>query len=93
MALRDNECKGAAAVVGQLWELNLSQNLLIPDAMVFSEQVDDLSVEIALQWTSGVTGHILSYANDSPTTQGGMHVEGFSKALTDMVKANAGSAD
>jgi DNA gyrase subunit B len=82
-----------ADVVAQLRELNLSQDLLFPDAVVFSEQVDDLSVEIALQWTNGVNEQICSYANGSPTTQGGMHVEGFSKALTDRVKANAGSAD
>ena len=66
-----------ADVVAQLRELNLSQDLLFPDAVVFSEQVDDLPVEIALQWTNGVNEQICSYANDSPTTQGGTHVEGF----------------
>jgi DNA gyrase subunit B len=82
-----------ADIVARLRELSLSQDLLFPDAVVFSEQADDLSVEIALQWTNGVTEQIHSYANDNPTTQGGMHVEGFSKALTDGVKAHAGSAD
>ena len=51
-----------ADVVAQLRELNLSQDLLFPDAVVFSEQVDDLSVEIALQWTNGDNEQICSYA-------------------------------
>jgi DNA gyrase subunit B len=80
-----------ADIVAQLRELNHSQESLFPDAVVFSEQIDDLSVEVALQWTNGVSDYIRSYANDSPTTQGGMHVEGFSKALTEVVKADAGS--
>jgi DNA gyrase subunit B len=80
-----------ANIVAQLGELNLSQDLLFPDVVVLSEQVDDLSIEIALQWTKGVTEQICSYANGSPTTQGGMHVEGFSKALTEVVKAHASS--
>ena len=80
-----------ANIVAQLGELNLSQDLLFPDVVVLSEQVDDLSIEIALQWTKGVTERICSYANGSPTTQGGMHVEGFSKALTEVVKAHASS--
>ena len=77
-----------ANIVAQLGELNLSQDLLFPDVVVLSEQVDDLSIEIALQWTSGVAEQICSYANGSPTTQGGMHVEGFSKALTEVVGAS-----
>ena len=82
-----------ANIVAQLGELNLSQDLLFPDVVVLSEQVDDLSIEIALQWTKGVTEQICSYANGSPTTQGGMHVEGFSKALTEVVKAHTSPVD
>jgi DNA gyrase/topoisomerase IV subunit B len=60
-------------------ELNDSEDLLFPGAVVFSETLADASVEVALQWTNGITAHICSYANDSPTTKGGMHVEGSAR--------------
>ena len=88
MAVDDSD----AEIVDQLRELlSKREDLLFPGAMTFSEEVADLSVEVALQWTNGVTEHICSYANDSPTRQGGMHVEGFSKALTEVVKTYASS--
>ena len=69
-----------ADIIGQLRELSHSGDLLFPGAVAFSEKASDLSVEVAFQWTNGVTDHISSYANESPTTKGGMHVEGFSTA-------------
>ena len=78
-----------ADIVEQLRKLNRPEELLFSAMVTFSEEVADLSVAVALQWTNGETGHISSYANDSPTTRGGAHVEGFSRALTEAVKAYA----
>ncbi len=39
-------------------------------------------VEIALQWNTGYHEGIHSFANGIATTEGGMHAEGFRKALT-----------
>jgi DNA gyrase subunit B len=81
-----------ADLVGQLAELNQFEDLLFPGCVIFSEEVAELSVEVALQWSNGVTDHICSYANNSPTLQGGTHVEGFSKALAEVVKGYATSS-
>ena len=48
-----------------------------------SEQ--DQEVEVALQWNSGYNEGIHSFANGIETGEGGMHEEGFKKALTNVV--------
>ena len=39
-------------------------------------------VEVALQWNTGYSEKVLSFANDIYTDEGGMHLEGFRAALT-----------
>ena len=42
-------------------------------------------VEVALQWNTGYSEKVLSFANDIYTDEGGMHLEGFRAALTKAV--------
>lgn len=44
--------------------------------------VDDVNVEISLQYTDGYKEHLYSFANNIFTVEGGMHVTGFKMALT-----------
>ena len=44
--------------------------------------VDDVSVEVSLQYTDGYKEHLYSFANNIFTVEGGMHVTGFKMALT-----------
>ena len=44
-------------------------------------------VEVALQWNTGYHEGIHSFANNIATTEGGMHEEGFKKALTNVVNS------
>ena len=46
---------------------------------------DDGEVEIALQWNTGYTESFYSFANTINTHEGGMHEEGFKKALTNVL--------
>jgi DNA gyrase subunit B len=48
-------------------------------------------VEIALQWNSGFTESLHSFANTINTHEGGMHEEGFKKSLTNVVNRHARS--
>ncbi|HEX8973965.1 MAG TPA: DNA topoisomerase (ATP-hydrolyzing) subunit B [Patescibacteria group bacterium] len=53
------------------------------DAPVYIEKtVDDVNVEISLQYTDGYKEHLHSFANNIFTPEGGMHVTGFKMALT-----------
>ena len=46
------------------------------------KQVDDISVESAIQYTNGFSENVLSFANCINTQEGGTHITGFRSALT-----------
>ena len=48
----------------------------------FERSRDETEVQIALQYNSSYLEHILSYANNIHTIEGGTHVSGFKTALT-----------
>ena len=50
---------------------------------------DDQEVEVAFQWNTGYHEGIHSFANGIATIEGGMHEEGFKKALTNVVNKYA----
>ncbi len=57
---------------------------------VESEDVDrKISLELAMQWTSGYTQNVFTYANTINTHEGGTHEEGFRAALTTLVNRYA----
>ena len=67
----------------------LNQNKTpIHDGVVYMRgKKDDSSVEIALQYTDTYSETIVSFANDVRTPEGGMHEEGFKRALTTVLNA------
>ncbi len=55
----------------------------IHDGVVYMRGMkDDSSVEVALQYNDNYNETIVSFANDVRTPEGGMHEEGFRRALT-----------
>jgi DNA gyrase subunit B len=48
-------------------------------------------VEVAIQWNQGYSEHVMSFANDIYTEEGGMHLEGFRTALTKVINDYARS--
>ena len=55
----------------------------IHDGVIYMRgQKDDASVEIAMQYSDSYNETIVSFANDVRTPEGGMHEEGFKRALT-----------
>ncbi len=66
--------------------LNESKEPLYRTVGYFSATEDDQEVEIAFQWnTTYQTDGLHSFANGITTIEGGMHEEGFRKALTNAV--------
>lgn len=66
--------------------LNQNKESLFPTPIYIygSREGDDgeIEFEAALQWNAGYSELIYSYANNIPTRQGGVHLSGFSTALT-----------
>ena len=54
-----------------------------------AKQVEDVAIEVAIQYTDDFEERILSYANNVYTPEGGMHVTGFRTALTRVINGYA----
>jgi len=68
---------------------NQSKEALFKKVAYYTQSEDDQEIEIALQWNTGYYESIYSFANGIATIEGGMHEEGFKKALTNVVNRNA----
>jgi DNA gyrase subunit B len=69
--------------------LNSSKEALFRRVAYYAQSEGDQEVEIALQWNTGYYESLYSFANGIATVEGGMHEEGFKKALTNVVNRNA----
>jgi DNA gyrase subunit B len=79
-------------IVDFVKHLNEAKEPLFRKVAYFAQAEEDQEVEIALQWNSGYYESIHSFANGIPTVEGGMHEEGFRKALTNVVNRYAKAA-
>ena len=62
--------------------LNRGKNVKNSSVFHFEKNIDDVQVELSLQYTDGFKEHLFSFANNIFTPEGGMHVTGFKMALT-----------
>lgn len=62
--------------------LNRNKDALIKEPIYLNGQRDTSVVEVALQWTTGYSENMLSFANNINTTEGGTHEVGLKSALT-----------
>jgi DNA gyrase subunit B len=71
--------------------LNASKEPLFKRVISYTDEGTDHEVDVAMQWNTGFYEGIHSFANNIATTEGGMHEEGFKKALTNVVNRYAKS--
>ncbi|MDA8058665.1 MAG: DNA topoisomerase (ATP-hydrolyzing) subunit B [Actinomycetota bacterium] len=69
--------------------LNASKEALFRKVSSYDQREETMEVEVALQWNTGFYESIHSFANGISTVDGGMHEEGFKKALTNVVNKYA----
>ncbi|HMS24643.1 MAG TPA: DNA topoisomerase subunit B [Acidimicrobiia bacterium] len=62
--------------------LNASKTPLFNTIGSFSTSTEDGEIDVAWQWNSGYHEGLHTFANGISTTEGGMHAEGFKRALT-----------
>jgi len=62
--------------------LNRDKEIKNPMPVYVEKTIDDVYVEMSLQYTDGFKEHLFSFANNIYTVEGGMHVTGFKTALT-----------
>jgi DNA gyrase subunit B len=69
--------------------LNTSKEPLFKDVGYFSSAEPEGEVEVAWQWNTGFHEGMHTFANGISTTEGGMHAEGFKRALTNAINKYA----
>jgi len=67
--------------------LNQNKTPVHDDVLYMAGEKDDSIVEVAMQYNDGYSETIVSFANDVRTPEGGMHEEGFKRALTTALNA------
>jgi DNA gyrase subunit B len=79
----------AGGISDYVRHLNAAKEALFRQVGSYAVSEADQEVEIAFQWNTGYYETIYSFANGIATTEGGMHEEGFRKALTNVVNRYA----
>ncbi len=67
--------------------INRNKTPLHNEIIYMEGEREDSMAEIALQYTDGYNEIVLSFANNINTAEGGMHEEGFRRALTTTINA------
>ncbi|HTE22704.1 MAG TPA: DNA topoisomerase (ATP-hydrolyzing) subunit B [Candidatus Limnocylindria bacterium] len=65
--------------------LNVGKEVVDDDVFYVDKQVDDVQVEIALQYTDAYTETVKAFANNVYNPDGGTHLTGFRSALTRVI--------
>ena len=65
--------------------VNHSKEVLHPKPIYFKKEMNNMVVEVAIQYNSGYRENIFGFVNTINTVEGGTHVSGFKTALTRVV--------
>jgi len=66
--------------------LDEGREALVPEVMYFSGEIEEVPVEVAMQYTGSYSENVHSYVNNINTHEGGTHISGFRRALTRALK-------
>jgi DNA gyrase subunit B len=69
--------------------INHTREAIHASVIGFEAQGDGLQVEVAMQWNTGYSESVYTFANTINTAEGGTHEEGFRAALTRVVNVYA----
>ena len=67
--------------------INENKTPVHDEVIYMAGEKDDAMAEVALQYTDGYSEIIVSFANNIHTPEGGMHEEGFKRAITNVLNA------
>jgi len=81
--------KYSGGIVDYVKHLNSSKEPLFRKVASYSQAEADQEVEVALQWNTAYYASIHSFANGIATIEGGMHEDGFKRAVTAVVNKYA----
>lgn len=71
-----------SGIIALVKHLNKNKNIVSPAPIYIHKTIEDIDVEVALQYTDSFNQNVESYANVQSTQDGGTHLTGFKTALT-----------
>lgn len=71
-----------SGIIALVKHLNKNKNLVNQTPVYIHKAIDNINVEVAIQYTDSFNQNIESYANVQSTQDGGTHLTGFKTALT-----------
>ena len=81
--------KYSGGIVDYVRHLNNTKESLFRKVGYYEQTEEGQEVEVAFQWNTGYYESIHSFANGIATIEGGMHEEGFRKAITNVLNRYA----
>ena len=72
-------------IVDFVKHLNANKDAVNNRVVYFESKAENHELEVAMQWTNTYTESVFTFANNINTHEGGMHEEGFRRALTRVV--------
>jgi len=72
-------------IVSFVKHINKNSEEIHEDIIYFNKEVDNIELEVALQYNQGYVEKLFSFVNNINTIEGGTHVVGFRAALTRVV--------
>jgi len=91
--VRDQEKEKSYKYDGGICEyvefLNKGKEIIHDKVITFEEEIDDIVLEVAMQYQNGYSANIYSFTNNINTHEGGTHEEGFRSTLTRVLNAYA----
>ena len=72
---------------------NRHQKTIHKNIFYIEKELDDVAVEISLQYTDDIVARLLAFANNTYNAEGGTHITGFKTALTRTLNAYARKAN
>ena len=76
-------------IVDFVKHLNSSRDAVNKRPVYFDARAEGHEVEVAMQWTTSFNESVFTFANNINTHEGGMHEEGFRRALTRVISKYA----
>lgn len=69
-------------LVSMVRQLNSNQTPVQSNIFYIEKEIEDITVEVSLQYVDDISSRIVAFANNIHTPEGGMHLTGFKTALT-----------
>ncbi len=87
--IKENSYHYEGGIVEYVNFLNRGKQLINSDIIYVEQEVDEVTVEMALQYNDSYATNLYSFANNINTHEGGMHEDGFKLAINREMKRYA----